>query len=388
MNVTTARPLGSDKLLSLESLRGLAALSVALFHFDVGSHLNSTLTARAWMMVDLFFVLSGFVIALTYRDKILRLPDLAVFQWKRFKRLYPLHVTMLLIFLGIEVLKWVVGHLNIAQANNPPFSSNDLGSFVQNLLLIQAWVSPQMTWNFPSWSISAEFYTYLIFGIFFLIAKRSLGLLLPLLAVTIIASGLALAGQFGTDINLFPFRCLYAFGIGVVGQILFARYALAGTLRTSTTAAVMLIATVLLVTLGTTAFGSPAFPAIPLVFCALILSLAATCEDAVVIRIASLRPLVHLGTISYGVYMIHAAVWWVYRQVAIMVLHAPSSVNGEGMVTIKFESPLTADAFTLSGLALTVLLAHLSYTYLETRFYRSSRSARPKPVLGAERPAS
>ena len=58
------------KLLPLESLRGIAAISVALYHFNTGSHFNNAFVSNAWLMVDFFFVLSGFVIALNYIDNI------------------------------------------------------------------------------------------------------------------------------------------------------------------------------------------------------------------------------------------------------------------------------------------------------------------------------
>ena len=47
-----------NKFLALESLRGVAAISVAIFHFSIGSHLNTEFTKNAWLMVDFFFVLS------------------------------------------------------------------------------------------------------------------------------------------------------------------------------------------------------------------------------------------------------------------------------------------------------------------------------------------
>ncbi len=52
--------------LPLESLRGFAAISVALFHLSTNSHLELNFVKNAWLMVDFFFVLSGFVISLNY----------------------------------------------------------------------------------------------------------------------------------------------------------------------------------------------------------------------------------------------------------------------------------------------------------------------------------
>ena len=44
-----------EKLVVLESLRGVAAISVAFFHFNTGSIFNNGFTNNAWLMVDFFF---------------------------------------------------------------------------------------------------------------------------------------------------------------------------------------------------------------------------------------------------------------------------------------------------------------------------------------------
>ena len=97
--------MAKNIFLPLESLRGFAAVSVALFHFNVGSSFNNSFTNNAGIMVDFFFVLSGFVIALSYMEKIKNCNDLVSFQKKRFWRLYPLHMVMLLIFVLLEFIK-------------------------------------------------------------------------------------------------------------------------------------------------------------------------------------------------------------------------------------------------------------------------------------------
>jgi peptidoglycan/LPS O-acetylase OafA/YrhL len=57
------------------------------------------------LMVDFFFVLSGFVIFHIYADRMPSFGSLLRFLWLRLGRLYPLHLLMLLVFLGIEVIK-------------------------------------------------------------------------------------------------------------------------------------------------------------------------------------------------------------------------------------------------------------------------------------------
>ena len=95
------------KINELESLRGLAALLVVFFHVPKwNSFLNVGIINNGYLMVELFFVLSGFVIFNAYSNNIKSKRDLMRFQFLRFGRLYPVHILFLLILLLIEVAKY------------------------------------------------------------------------------------------------------------------------------------------------------------------------------------------------------------------------------------------------------------------------------------------
>ena len=149
-------------------------------------------------MVELFFVLSGFVIFSTYGARIATFRDVVRFQFLRFGRLYPVHLTFLLLFVGFEFLKL----LFIKNPVSPPFADGIAGprEFLENLTLIQALgfsLKPD-SFNGPSWSISTEFYTYLIFAfIALLFAKRQAlvhGILVVVLATALVIAPSGLAG--------------------------------------------------------------------------------------------------------------------------------------------------------------------------------------------------
>src|SRR5580700_6668773 len=92
----------------LESLRGVAALIVVFLHIKWANPLTSLLFFRnGYLMLDLFFVLSGFVICHNYGRKIGNTGDVGHFMFLRFGRLYPLHLFCLIVFLGIEVAKYI-----------------------------------------------------------------------------------------------------------------------------------------------------------------------------------------------------------------------------------------------------------------------------------------
>ena len=114
------------------------------------------------MFVDFFFVLSGFVICYSYRE-IRAGHDWKLFLKKRIYRLYPLHLVMLLVFLGVEGIKWVLQ--NHVQINNS--LDNSSTTFFTSLLLINSIKFPgvyDIGWNMVSWSISAEWISYIVFA--------------------------------------------------------------------------------------------------------------------------------------------------------------------------------------------------------------------------------
>jgi peptidoglycan/LPS O-acetylase OafA/YrhL len=154
-----------QRFASLDGLRGIAALCVVGHHLNVvGGFTEWNFFGNSYLFVELFFVLSGFVIAhgYAYRPKF----EVRQFFVLRSFRLFPLHVVMLLVVLALELGKWAAWQYGVA-LNNEPFSGrNALEEFLPNLLLLQAWWPSFYTvsFNFPSWSISVEYYVYLIFA--------------------------------------------------------------------------------------------------------------------------------------------------------------------------------------------------------------------------------
>src|SRR3981189_3074967 len=91
---------------ALDGWRGVAALSVALFHLSAAWHLYSLPWIRhAGMFVDLFFVLSGFVISHSYLEKLTHPGAVPDFLIRRLGRVWPLHIFTLGILVLLEVTK-------------------------------------------------------------------------------------------------------------------------------------------------------------------------------------------------------------------------------------------------------------------------------------------
>ena len=102
--MTTAR------FTALDSLRGIAALGVLLHHMPATNGLARLPLAEAGsLFVDLFFVISGFVIAASYGDRLADGFSVRRFAVLRLGRVVPPHLLMVAAFLALELAAWVFG---------------------------------------------------------------------------------------------------------------------------------------------------------------------------------------------------------------------------------------------------------------------------------------
>ena len=169
---------------SIEGLRGVAALLVALFHAYVygkwgGLPAQSGVLQQAWLFVDLFFVISGYVMASAYGERLDSMRAATSYMVRRFFRLYPLHIvttaTVLLAVVGIQTAKLILGHYGFKLGNEAPFDFEffNLKLLVLDLLLLQGVGIMRMEiHNYPSWSISVEFWLYLMFALLMLAVRQ------------------------------------------------------------------------------------------------------------------------------------------------------------------------------------------------------------------------
>jgi peptidoglycan/LPS O-acetylase OafA/YrhL len=131
-------------------------------------------------MVDLFFILSGFIFLSTYGEKINnRTISVKKFFVLRFSRLYPLHWLMLLVVIIVKFLrKMSIGTGFFV------YDNNNLFTFLQNLLLIQnGWLQTDSSFNGPAWSIPVEILMYIIFFAVFYYAKNKKAYIVTCLAL-------------------------------------------------------------------------------------------------------------------------------------------------------------------------------------------------------------
>lgn len=165
-----------ERFAVLDIFRGIFASLVVLFHlsaFSATPIINNAFIYNSDLFVDFFFVLSGFVIAYSYQH-IKTGAELKRFFKKRFLRLYPLHLIVLLLFVLIELSKHSAsGFVHVNKVDNV---SNNVYTFLTNLFLVNSVKFPginDFSWNIASWSISAEMIAYAVFGFTMLFINRA-----------------------------------------------------------------------------------------------------------------------------------------------------------------------------------------------------------------------
>jgi peptidoglycan/LPS O-acetylase OafA/YrhL len=393
---------------ALDGLRGLCALAVALFHLYEFMKVPSPQSiGHAFAFVDFFFVLSGFVLAHAFFDKLALKGGGWSFAIRRFGRMYPLHFFMLMLFVALETAKWFAARHGVAMLAQPFTNENSLPALASNLLLIQALgVHDRLTWNFPAWSISVEFYVNLLFCLIMILPLRGAeGAGDVLRRKTWIMAAFAVAGCAGTiwatryshamsyDFGLL--RCIYGFFCGVLAQRLraggldpFARLSDNGiALGEVVTTCVTLVLVIYLPWFWL-------FAIMPVLFS--LLTLVYAHEKGPFSRLLLTPPLHAIGEWSYSLYLVHSfLLMHVFGRLASMVgkkgwlgLHAiPGADAGDYVAGLYLQGPLMVGGVIAAYLGAVLLMSSLTFRFVEkpARRYFNGVAARRD---AAEAPAT
>jgi peptidoglycan/LPS O-acetylase OafA/YrhL len=338
---------------ALTGIRAFAAFWVVFHHLReyrphglLGMPILSELSHEGWLAVDLFFVLSGFIMMHVHGEDFgaLRVESARRFIWLRFIRIYPAHVVVLLLPLPLLFIAMALG----VHFNRDAFGAR---SFVLSALMLNGWGFPgSVGWNVPSWSVSAEWFAYLVFPFLALalwrVQRRRTAALLILTilgAVTLIGGIYSDWTQFmlpawGTLVRVtseFALGCLaYHFYLQPIGRRLaegMAQIAFAGVLAVSIFAS------------------SPIYNALTLAFFVLLV-IGLSRAAGPFARLLQTRPSIYLGRISYSVYLVHSLVLAVYARLIARI--------GGGDALVEF-------AIVAIYAALVILASHLLYTLVE-----------------------
>ena len=346
----------------MTGLRIVAALWVVFFHYRpplwaasprLHDDMAPLLDAGA-QGVDLFFILSGFVLTWNYLDRMgpaWSARGTLHFLWLRLSRVWPIYlVTMHLAAL------WIIVTLHIGNVPSPDAEKLTAVSYVRQLLMIQLWFEPFFdgtSWDGPAWSISAEWLAYLLFGlvvlVVFRIARMSRTRTLLLLAVfaalppTVLLLG---TGMLYTPWSWLP-RIVAQFTAGALACAAVRRLRLSDAGRR--TAGYLSVALVATLVAGlyfydahpvTGVVDSGALTAVLFLPVVVALSVGSGSLPALL----STRLVHYGGRISFSLYMIHEpvhTVWdWTVRQYDIVLTMAQAKVAVAGLIAVAIGAAM------------------------------------------------
>nr|WP_255482202.1 acyltransferase [Amycolatopsis sp. SID8362] len=353
------------EILPLTGIRIFAAMAVVFFHMR-GNLKDEFPSVLRWvspvldhgdLAVDLFFSLSGFLLAWNYVARIgdhLPAKETARYLWSRLARVWPVYfitLTIAMLWHGFTVLH---GPDPVAPKDFTPLS------YLRQLFMVVMWTEPdnnRVTWDGPAWSVSCEWLAYLLFPLLALLLFRLAAVLRVrhLIMYTLLLLGpvvvLACASKNLYIPYLWVLRLLGAFvGGGVAAMIVrrIPRTARNGWWASRATEAV-LIAIVAYLYLIKLVDRPQYYPVVLFLFVPLIA--ASAMATGGVARVLSSRAIVRGGHISYSVYLVHMLliepIWWAQN------------------VWPKTFAPHT---LLVEGLFLSVPVVALALSYLMWRF--------------------
>jgi peptidoglycan/LPS O-acetylase OafA/YrhL len=296
------------RFVALDSWRGICAIFVVLFHFIsvMPSSLESSVFVRnAYLFVDFFFVLSGFVLCHGYRDKISNKGDLGRFLVRRFARLWPLHAVILAAFLvTIICVNWLPHPDDLALTWN--HNSYAVRALLPSLLLLNAIGLQGSVWNGPSWSIGAEFHVYVLFALLLVFAYRRLVVTCIALSAAALAFILWQAPDLmNTTWDYGLVRCAAGFFAGVVAYHCYERIGASEPLKATLFELAATVLVVLFVIYAGTGPDSVFIGSLaaPLIFGVAVVVFAR--EHGLFSLALRARPFRALGRYSLSIYLIH-----------------------------------------------------------------------------------
>ncbi len=337
---------------ALDSLRGVCAVLVVMFHMPVASHWRDWgLVQHGYLFVDYFFVLSGFVIAHAYAGRLKTAKDGGRFMVRRLGRVWPLHVLMLGCFIGLELARlWF--HIDFAT----PFTRDrSVEAIWANLFLVQSWhILPYLTWNGPAWTLSAEVACYLIFAALVLVAPKRFRWIGAVLAVIGAVLVLMYARRWmNTTYDYAVPRAVYGFFLGCLLQGFWLALPRMKGHAATVLEVVAVVATCVFIGFAT----GPVTVAITLLFVVVVWVFAG--EDGALSKLLDHPTLVTMGRWSFAIYMVHMFVLTVVMIVARKLDWLP---NGR---RIDFGSVWVNDLFVFAMFGLILVLAVLAHRFVE-----------------------
>ncbi len=350
---------GHRKIKSHLGIRGVAASAVVMYHlgFVIGFHFDferrDFIFGRSYLFVDLFFILSGFIIS--YANKADRLTPLksgeaSGFFKNRFARIYPLHFVCLYAIVLYSLAGSIAGFARDKQAFAAYWPADHIISLIAQTALVQSIGPPSwIDWNVPSWSISAEVFSYIAFVILVNIRSRNIYLqifLLIILPLGFYAYVLEAGSSLDIIVGIAPLRCLAGFSLGMLAFYFRDRLERFPDLVINVLQAVSVA-----VVFADLALNWNDLIIIP----AFALLVYSTWSDrGLLSRFLSVQPIQYLGEISYSIYLTH-----------VPIIDVLNSINSHVLIYQPLSIEMEHALFMAVVLAVVFYMSRLTYEYIE-----------------------
>lgn len=351
----------------LDAWRGVCAMLVTIVHIPLAHRFQGTEGfLNMQMFVDFFFVLSGFVMCHAYGTSLSTgKTGFEGFIIRRFGRIYPLHLALILGFLALELVKLGATHTLKIDIDGAPFTGpRSFESLGANLFLIQSFNLLGMTsWNGPAWSISVEFYAYIVFAVVVILAGMRTALFAALATVGL-AGLVAFSPNYIFATHDYGFlRCIYGFFVGCLTYQAVMRPKAGTTTGTWAELGAIALLVVFMVLSGKNASSLAA----PLVFAVVVYVFAF--ERGIVSKVLHTAPAQALGLWSYSIYMVHLLIFTVEKM-------ALGFAAKKGLIAVTGISTSTAKLWTFNNagldiafftlqIVLTLIVSKFTYDYIE-----------------------
>jgi peptidoglycan/LPS O-acetylase OafA/YrhL len=328
--------------IALTSIRGFAALWVVGLHFDlnmglVGYKLWPGLVHYGYAGVDIFFILSGFILTTVYRG--LEWRGVGRFLTRRAFRIYPMHWAVI----AGMLLIWIDAYLRFGVHNQeqqlrwlPVFS-----------LMLQPLIYHRLMWNAVSWSVGIEVICYILFPIAIMRLRVA-----PIWVLAGVIVALAALEHHIQIYDLYVWgdgavaRGLVGFGLGMALRLLSEKIADPSRLVASVIELIALGGIVVAASIGQG-------PYIPLFAGLLIVALS--WESGIVAWVLNARWCFWLGRISYSVYLTHE------EMIGLVWPHFPAT-------RLPFSHRVDGIVWTLMVLGIVLALSTVTWYCIEEPF--------------------
>lgn len=342
----------------LESLRGIAACMVILYHspFNYGSQPLGIFN-NSYLFVDFFFILSGFVMSFAYGEKILEGFPFYKYISLRLGRIYPLHLFMLLAWVPYVLIKQYL--YSAGYGGTDQIDTSNIYTFISNLFLVHSMgIHSNLSWNYPSWSISTEFFAYISFFLITLSVDKKNSLIIPLIisAVSYVFIFATLYPNLDITYDFGFIRCLGAFYIGV---FLFRIRPKINLIKSDKMIHFLEVTSILLLILFVT-FSNNNKPILflTIISFALTILVFSSNKNGVIGKFLELKLMREIGVRSYSIYMLLGLFWAVIMNIFMHILYIKPET------TFGFTSIIINVIVILSIIA----ISKYSYIYIEKYF--------------------